>query len=55
MVDKSSHYEYLAIYVDDAIIWSKDPMTVIMSLEKIYKLKNIGIPENYLNGNVEFL
>jgi hypothetical protein len=28
MVDKSSHYEYLAIYVDDILIWSKDPMAV---------------------------
>jgi hypothetical protein len=24
-------------------------------LEKIYLLKNIGIPEYYLGGNVEFL
>jgi hypothetical protein len=33
MVDKSSHYEYLATYVDDILIWSKDPMAVIKSLE----------------------
>jgi hypothetical protein len=44
MIDKASHYEYLATYVDDILIWSKDPMSVIKSLEKIY-LKNIGIPE----------
>ena len=55
MVDKSSHYEYLATYVDDILIWSKDPMTVIKSLENIYSLKNVGIPEYYLGGNVEFL
>jgi Reverse transcriptase (RNA-dependent DNA polymerase) len=24
MVDKTSHYEYLATYVDDILIWSKD-------------------------------
>jgi hypothetical protein len=29
MVKKSSHYEYLAKYVDDILIWSKDPMAVI--------------------------
>jgi hypothetical protein len=55
MVDKSSHYEYLATYVDDILIWSKDPMAVIKALEKIYMLKSVGIPEYYLGGNVEFL
>jgi hypothetical protein len=70
MIDKTSHYEYLATYVDDILIWSKDPMAVIVddiliwskdpmavikSLEKIYLLKNVGIPEYYLGGNVEFL
>jgi hypothetical protein len=29
MVDKSSHYEYLATHLDDILIWSKDPMAVI--------------------------
>ena len=30
-------------------------MAVIKSLEKIYLLKNVGILEYYLGGNVEFL
>jgi hypothetical protein len=34
MVEKSSYYEYLATYVDDILIRSKDPMAVIKSLEK---------------------
>jgi hypothetical protein len=55
MVDKSSNYEYLATYVDDILIWSKDPMAVIKSLEKTYMLKSVGIPEYYFGGNVEFL
>jgi hypothetical protein len=55
MVDKSSHYEYLATYVDDILIWSKDPMAVIKALEKTYMLKSVGIPEYYLGGNVELL
>jgi hypothetical protein len=55
MVDKSSHYEYLATYVDDILIWSKDLMAVIKSLEKTYMLKSVGIPEYSLGGNVEFL
>ena len=35
MVDKSSHYEYLATYMDVILIWSKDPMAAIKSLEKL--------------------
>jgi hypothetical protein len=50
MVDKSSHYEYLATYVDEILIWSKDSMTVIEALEKTYMLKSVGIPEYYLGG-----
>jgi hypothetical protein len=55
MVEKSSHYEYLATYVDDILIWSKDPMAVIKALGKTYILKSVGIPEYDLRGNVEFL
>jgi hypothetical protein len=55
MVDNSSHDEYLATYVDDILIWSKDSMAVIKSLEKTYMLKSVGIAEYYLGGNVEFL
>jgi hypothetical protein len=54
-VDKSSHNEYLATYVDDILIWSKDPMAVIKSLEKTCMLRSVGIPEYYFGGNVEFL
>jgi hypothetical protein len=45
--DKSSHYEYLATYADEILIWRIDPIVVIKSLEKIYFLKNIGISEYY--------
>jgi hypothetical protein len=55
MVDKSSHYEYLETYVDDILILSKDPMSVIKVLERTYMLKSVAIPEYYLGGNVEFL
>jgi hypothetical protein len=55
IIDKTSRYEYLATYVDDILIWSKDPMAVIKSLERIYLLKNARIPGYYLGRNVEFL
>jgi hypothetical protein len=55
MVNKSSHYECLATYVDDILIWRKDPMVIIKVLEKTYMLKSVCIPEYHLGGNVEFL
>jgi hypothetical protein len=55
MVDKLSHYEYLATYMDGNLIFSKDHMAVRKSLEKIYMLKKEGIPEYHLGGNLEFL
>jgi hypothetical protein len=55
MVNKSSHCEYLATYVDDILIWIKDPIALIKSLEKTYMLKSVGIPEYHLGGNVECL
>jgi hypothetical protein len=41
--------------VDDILIWSKDLIAVIKSLEKTYMLKSVGIPECYLGENLEFL
>jgi hypothetical protein len=41
--------------MDEILIWSKDLMAVIKSLEKTYMIKSVGIPEYYLGGNVEFL
>jgi hypothetical protein len=55
MIDKMSYFEYLPNYVDDILIWSKDPMGVLKSLEKINMLKYVGIPEYYIGGNVEVL
>jgi hypothetical protein len=55
MMEKPSHYEYLDTYIDDILVWSKIPMAVIKALEKIYLLKNVGILEYYLGGNIESL
>ena len=44
--DMGDHYECLASYVDDILVWSKDPMNILMEkLEKIYVLKGVGVPE----------
>jgi predicted transcriptional regulator len=44
MVEKSSHDEYLAKYVDEILFWRNDTMEVINSLEKTYILKRVKIP-----------
>ena len=44
------HYEYLATYVDDILIFSKNPMKVIEDLKTQYNLKGVGEPQYYLGG-----
>jgi hypothetical protein len=40
MVDNSSLYKYLATYVDDILIWSKDPMAFIKIIGKDIHVKH---------------
>ena len=55
MRDADSHYEYMAVYVDDLIIVSKDPMKLIKELRDVggYTLKGVGEPEYHLGGDIE--
>ena len=46
------HYEYLATYVDDILIFSKNPMKVIEDLKTQYNLKGVGEPQYYLGGGI---
>ena len=55
MIDKGTHYDYIATYVDDLLIWSRDPMAVIAKLKKSFILKGVGAPEYYLGGDVDQL
>ena len=55
MRDKGDHYEYLATYVDDVLVWSKDPVSVIEILKKTYIMKGVGVPSYYLGGDVTYL
>jgi hypothetical protein len=48
---KDETYEYIASYVDDIIVISKDPMSVITKFKEEYALKGVGTPEYYLGGN----
>ena len=53
--DKGDHYEYIATYVDNLLVWSKDPMKVIKILKEDYILKGVGFTEYYLGGDMEHL
>jgi hypothetical protein len=46
------HYEYIATYVDDVLVYSKRPLDVIKLLQEDYILKGIGIPRYYLGGDI---
>src|SRR5687767_12885164 len=46
------HYEYIARYVDDVIVFSKDIMLVIQELKRTYIMKGVGKPQYYLGGDV---
>ena len=48
---KGDHYEYVATYVDDVLAFSRDPMSIISEIQKMFMLKGIGTPEYYLGGN----
>jgi hypothetical protein len=47
------HYEYVAAYVDDLLVFSRKPMAIIEEVKKDYVLKGVGVPEYFLGGNVE--
>ena len=55
MKDCGTHYEYLARYVDNILVWLKDPMSIMAKLRETYTLKGVGAPEYFLGGNVEEL
>ena len=55
MREKGDHYEYIVVYVDDLLVFSKDAMSIIDTIRKEYELKGVGVPEYYLGGDVDML
>ena len=49
---QSDHYEYIARYVDDLIVYSRAPMEVMAELQETYHMKGVGKPQYYLGGDV---
>ena len=38
--------------MDDVIIFSKDPLSVIQKLKTTYMMKDVGRPQHYLGGDI---
>ena len=53
MRDVDTHYEYIATYVDDLLVFSKNPMDIIGNIKETYDLKGVGLPEYYLGGDFD--
>ena len=51
--DQGDHYEYVARYVDDILVFSRDPMVVIREMEKTYQLQGVGTPDYYLGADFQ--
>jgi len=49
------HYEYITAYVDNVLIFVKEPMAIIEELKHDYVLKGVGKPVYYLGSNVQEL
>jgi len=52
----ADHYEYVAVIVDDLLIFSRNPDTITGPLQTTYKyeLKGVGEPEYYSGADVEY-
>ena len=42
-------------FVDNVLVWSKDPMIVMDALKDVYTMKGIDVPEYYFGSDVEQL
>jgi len=50
--DAGTHYEYIAVYSDDVLVFSKNPLKILRGLEALFPLKGVGEPEYYLEGDI---
>ena len=52
--DTGTHYEYIDVYVDDILVFSKRAQQIMQQLQQKYPMKGVGRPEIYLGGNMGF-
>jgi hypothetical protein len=49
------HYEMVTTYIDDVLVFARDPSVIINKLKETYTLIGVGEPEYYLGGNIEYM
>ena len=52
--DAGDHYEYIAVYVDDIMVFSRRAAAIMEEIQEKYKMKGVGKPEIYLGGNIGY-
>src|SRR5687767_12178778 len=55
MKEQEEHWEYIAAWVDDMLICSKESQKIIDTLKKEYTLKGVGFPKYYLVADMKML
>src|SRR5210317_1421108 len=55
MKPQEDHYEYIATYVDDIMVFSRNPIPIIERIRKAFDLKGVGTPEYYLGRNFHII
>ena len=53
MRNKGDHWEYIATYEDDLLVFSKNPMQIIDTIKETYDLKGVRAPGYYLGGDFD--
>ena len=51
MKDKQTHWEYICTYVDDLLVMSKDPKSILDDFQKTFKMKGVGPPTYHLGAD----
>jgi hypothetical protein len=56
MREMNDHYEYMAVIVDDLLVFSKLPQEILTFLTEVegFELKGVGIPEYYSGADLEY-
>ncbi len=52
MRDKGDHYEFITIFVDDLLVFSRNAAEIIDIFQALYGVKSVGFPEYYNGGDV---
>ena len=53
---RTNHYEYVGVIVDDLLVFSKDPHSILGPLEDVYgfELQGVGVPEYYSGADIRW-